>query len=299
MAYGVQPAGFVLKRLPEILAEIEESAREVFGPGVIQTAQSPLGQLNGLMASIVATAWEIGESTYQSYDPDQAEGVRLDQLGRIRLLDRMTGEAETEYRAAITNAGRARIDLADIARAAAAVDGVSFVRVYENRTGATNAIGLTSHSIGVAALGGDDAAVASAIRPYIVPGIDAWGNARVDVEIDGYCRSISIIRPVPVPLGLQVRIQVGADRLGCPPPAAAAVALAIISALTGAERPANGQDISLHFLRTVVSSQFPNVEVVSAMAALLPDGPLQPLPVVIRFLEIAEVVPVNVTVTTL
>lgn len=296
MAYGVQPAGFARKPLPALLAEIQEKAKEVFGPGVIQSPESPLGQLNGMYASLATTLWEIAEATYQSYDPDQSEGVRLASLARIRLLERMAGESDADFRLAITNQDRARIDVADITRAAAAVEGVTFARVFLNSSSATDADGIPPHSVAVSAIGGDDAAVALAIRPYIVPGIDSHGNTRADVEVDGYCRTIYFVRPVPVKLGLQLTVSVTPDRLGCPPPSAAAIAITAANALTGQNRPANGQDITLHMLRTAVSSAYPNVEVTAATTTLLPDGPLEPTPRAIDFLEIAEIDPSRITV---
>jgi hypothetical protein len=111
--YGVTPQGFSRKRLPEILGDIETDMKTVFGNGVVLSPQSPLGQLNGLFSSLTAFAWELAEDAYQSYDPDQAEGIRLDQLGRIRLIARALGEADDSYRDAITNSGIARVDLAD------------------------------------------------------------------------------------------------------------------------------------------------------------------------------------------
>ena len=59
--YGVQPTGFVRKPLAVILAEIESSLITEFGPGVIQTPQSPLGQINGTFADIMAEMWELFE----------------------------------------------------------------------------------------------------------------------------------------------------------------------------------------------------------------------------------------------
>ncbi|WP_377838694.1 hypothetical protein [Bosea sp. UC22_33] len=117
MAYGVDPSGFVLKRLPEILAEIEAANVATFGPGVIQTDQSPLGQLNGLHADIAASVWELALSVYQALDPDQAEGVNLDRIAKLRLLTRAPGESDIDFRNAITNAGRARIDMSDLSQA--------------------------------------------------------------------------------------------------------------------------------------------------------------------------------------
>ncbi|MFC7663691.1 hypothetical protein ACFQWF_14655 [Methylorubrum suomiense] len=216
MPFGTTPTGFVRKPLTTALAEIEEKAREIFGPGVIQTPQSPLGQLNGFAASIITTAWEMAEDVYQSYDPDQAEGIRLEQLGRIRLLERMDGETDPAYRQAITNEDRARIDLADINRAIAKIDGVSYVQVFVNPADAEDADGVPGHSIAVAVIGGDDEAIARAIRPYVVPGVNTYGNSRVDIDVEGYCRTMLFIRPTPIRMGLQLVAKVAPDRLGCP-----------------------------------------------------------------------------------
>lgn len=298
MSYGVTSTGFARKPLTVILAEIQEASVAVFGPGVIQTPESPLGQLNGLYASLATTLWELAEGTYQSYDPDQAEGVRLEQLGRIRLLERMPDELDPSYRAAITNAGNARIDLADIARAALNVDGVNYAHVFLNAGSTTDANGLSPHSVAVAVLGGDDAAIAAAIRPFIVPGVDTSGNRRVDVTIEGYCRSIFLTRPVEVPLSLQITVAVSADRNGCPPPSNSAIALAAYNALSGDARPLNGDDITLHRLRTAISSQFPNVEVLSATSGLVSGGPLSALPRALGFFEIATFALNQITVAT-
>jgi hypothetical protein len=296
MSYGTTPTGFVRKPLVQILAEIEENAKQVFGENVIQSPESPLGQLNRLCASLGTTLWETAEDTYQSYDPDQAEGVRLEQLGRIRLLERMDGEGDADYRAAITNQGRARIDIADLSRAASQVEGVSFAKVFINPKDETDADGIPGHAVAVAVIGGDDDAVARAIRPYIVPGIDAYGNARADIDVDGYCRTIYFVRPTPIRLGLQLQARVKADRLGCPPPSAVAIGLTVSNALTGQTRPVNGQDIDLHLIRTAVTAAYPNVEIIGGTYTLLPDGDLMPLPALIPFLSIAEIVPASVTV---
>lgn len=287
--YGVTPQGFARKPLDVILSEIEEKAREVFGAGVIQTAASPLGQLNGMMASIVATAWEIGEGVYQSYDPDQAEGARLETLARIRLLERMTGELDPAFRAAITNADRARIDLADIDRAVRNVDGVTWVRVWENASSVVDENGIDPRSLSVAVIGGADADVATAVRAYVVPGVSAFGNVVVSTTIDGYCRAIAITRPTSVRIGLDIVVTASADRTGCPAPAPSALAATIAAAWSGADRPPNGADVTMHLVRTALAV-YPNVEVQSVTARYpgVSTG-VMPLPIPIGFFEIATI----------
>lgn len=285
MTYGTISTGFNRKRLPEILADIEAAHVATFGPGVIQTAASPLGQLNGLISDFVATVWELAEDTYQSYDPDQAEGVRLEQLARIRLLERTPGELDPDFRLAITNTGRARIDLADIERAVRNVTGVSWVKVWENNSATVDVNGIPATSIAVAVLGGLDADIAAVVRSYLAPGGGIYGNVQASAVIDGYCRSIALTRPAEVPISLSLTVSTSPGVGGCPPPTVVAMAQAIVEQLSGDARPVNGADIDLHMLQMALSCRFPNVRIASALASISPAA-VGALPVAIGFFQI-------------
>src|ERR1044072_58989 len=225
--YGVTPQGFVRKPLAVILAEIEARNRTEFGAGVVQDAESPLGQWNGLAADLAAQMWELGEDIYQSYDPDAAEGYRLEMLGRIRLLARAESETDQSYRQGITNAGEAQIDLQDLARAVASLSGVTYTHVFENNDVVTDDNGQPAGSPGVAVEGGDETAIANAIRTYVVPGVKLYGNTQVSGVIDGYCRTLRILRPIDVSVDLTVRVRLFNDANGCPPPSVDTVAAAL------------------------------------------------------------------------
>lgn len=294
--YGVVPTGFSRKSLPVILSEIEEAAVAVFGAGVIQTAQSPLGQLNGLFANLASQLWEMAEDTYQSYDPDQAEGVRLEMLARLRLLGRDVDETDEDFRQAITNNGRARVDLQDLRRAVSAISGVTFVAVFVNDGDDVDADGLDGHSVAVAVIGGDSETIALAIREYVVPGIGTVGNVRVDAEIDGVCRSINLARPSPVRIRLEIEVVRRADRLGCPPAALTSIAEALVAAMQGDRRPINGEDVSTFMIRSAIEAAFPNVEVTSIEGAR-GAGSIGAMPISIGFYEIASFDIEDITVT--
>lgn len=297
MAYGVVPSGFDLKRLPEILAEIQAANIATFGPGVIQTDQSPLGQLNGLHADLAASLWELALSVYQSLDPDQAEGARLDQVGKLRLLTRAAGENDIDFRQAITNAGRARIDMSDLSQALSALPGVSWVQTYVNDGDAADADGINAHSVAVAILGGDDDEIAKTVRAYVVPGIGTYGNTSLETTIEGFCRSIKIIRPVEVEITIEVDVIAQADRAGCPPPSQIAIASGLAQALTGASRPRNGQDVTEFLIRQAVESRYPNVEVVEVRAGIYPASPVATPPdLAISFFQIMSISADRITV---
>ena len=298
MSYGVVPEGFSRKPLPIILAEIEAAMITEFGPDVIQTSQSPLGQINGLMADLIGQMWELVEDSYQSYDPDQAEGIRLDVLARIRLLMRAGGESDQSLRQAITNQGRARIDVQDVVRVVRGLDGVTYAELFINETNDFDESTLLQPGqVAVAIIGGDDEEIAAALRAYTVPGVSFYGNTYVTSEIEGRCRTVAIVRPIEVPVTLNITVRMARDFRDCPPPAVLAVRNALVEDFLGDRLLRNGDDITFFRIRSAIEGRWPNVEVVSFIGER--DGIAQTTnePVDIAFIEIARVSETNVTVT--
>lgn len=285
--YGIVPTGFNRKPLAVILAEIEAKNITEFGPNVIQTPQSPLGQINGLMADLVAELWEQTEGLYQSYDPDQAEGNRLDILGNLRLLSR-NGMQDDKFRQSITNFGQGRIDVQDLARAITGITGVTYAQVFINETGEIAFDGLERGTVAVAVIGGDDEDLADVLRRYIVPGINTYGNTRVTTSVDGFCRSMSIIRPSEVAVNVDIVVRRTADQQNCPPPSTSAIET-LVERLWAEER-VNGMDPSFYTVRSIIERNFSNVEVVQVTGnreGLGSPGINQPVP--ISFMEIASI----------
>lgn len=284
MTYGVQPTGYVKKPLAVHLAEIEASMVDLFGPGVVQTEQSPLGQLNGLYADLSYDLDERGEDLYQSFDPEQAEGSRLDILARYRLLSRRAGESDESFRRAITNVDRARIDLSDLSTALSAINGVSWSRVYVNEDATTDADGIPPNTVSVAVIGGDDDEVAQLVRRYVVPGVGMYGNTTIETTIGGFCRRIRVIRPVLIPTSVEIDVQSRPLKNGCPPPSVNAMAAGLYTELTGPDRPGNGEDGTVYLFRKIMERLYPNVEVVDVRLSQAPAAPTTP-PLVMSFFQ--------------
>lgn len=279
--YGVQPTGYVRKPLEVFLAGLEAAMVTEFGPGVVQTEVSPLGQLNGLMADLLNELDEGNLAVYQSYDPDEAEGTRLDILARLRVTKR--GERnDVQLRQAITNTGQARVDIQDVEHALRGVSGVTFAKMYE--AGTTTE--LESGHVAIAIIGGDDAEVANVVRRYVVPGISTYGNYRVSSLVDNLCRDFSIIRPIEVPVSLDLVLRAVPGPSSCPPPSDGAVKTALAEAWLAARE--NGQDVSHYTLRTIIEKLYPSIELVSFSGER--DGiELGPnVPISIGFIEIAS-----------
>ncbi len=287
--YGSTSTGFARKPLTIILAEIEALLATQFGPGVIQTSQSPLGQINGIFSEAASKHWELAEDIYQSLDPDQAEGVRLDILGRVRRITRGAGQTDESYRMAITNAGQARIDLQDISRAIAALDGVTFSKVWTRDD--TDQIPVPSNLV-IAVTGGDDDEIAETIRTYVVPGMTLYGNTSVESTVDGYCRSFRVLRPIDVPVTLEVTVRTFKDSLGCPPPSSTAIKAALLAEIY----LVNGENVSFYKIRQIIEGAFSNVEVltINGERDAIAQGDNQD--VVIGFIERASLAADDVTV---
>lgn len=292
--YGVQPTGYVRKPISVILAELESAMVTEFGPGVIQTPQSPLGQLNGLIADLVAEVDERNLDIYQSYDPDQAEGTRLDTLARLRLISRGL-ETDFELRKSITNEGQARVDLQDLERSIKNIDGVTFAKVFVNESGEITNDVLQSGTVAVAVIGGDDELISYNMRKYIVPGINTYGNTRVTSELDGQCRSMSVIRPVLVPVTLQVNLRTTQDKFGCPAPSALTVKNFIEEKWL--EDRINGLDVTFYTVRSIIEREFSNIEVVSIVGERDSQTYTSNQPVPISFIEIASIAADDITVS--
>lgn len=244
MTYGVQSTGFVRKPLSVILAEIEEGNIATFGPEIIQTPQSPLGQINGLMAEILAIEWETAENIYQSFDVDQAESLRQNTIAKLRRMTRGDGETDNAFRLRITNEAQADIKLIANMNRLRAIDGVTWVSARENVLDATDDKGQPAHSVAYAVVGGDDEEVGAMVYAMSIPGVRNYGNTTVSVTVDGYCQQATFIRPVDVPIRVEVDVRHIPDACNCAPPDIGTLRDYIIAAFAGDCGYRNGDTVT-------------------------------------------------------
>ena len=76
--FGVKSTGFVLKRLPDILADLQAANRAVFGNDLDISANSVDGERIGIEAAQMTELWEIAQDIYNDMYPNSASGVGLD-----------------------------------------------------------------------------------------------------------------------------------------------------------------------------------------------------------------------------
>lgn len=227
--YGVQSTGFVRKPLAVFLAELEQAMIAEFGLDVIQTAESPLGQLNGIQAFAFSELDETQLDVYQSFDADVAEGPRLDIIAGLRDLERQIDETDSTFRLRITNQGQANVKLTTIVAALREIEGVTWAAAVENRSSVVNALGMVANSVAYAVIGGDDETVALEIYQLSVPGVGLEGNTLIEVEADGYCQSVRFVRPTDVPIRLHYIVRAVPDACNCAPPSVGTIIDAVVA----------------------------------------------------------------------
>lgn len=270
--FGVVPTGFSRKTLAEILADVEAENIAIFGAGVVQEARSPLGQLNGLFADQAAEYWEVVEDTYQSFDVDQAEFPRMDMLAKLRRLTRHPGESDADFRLRITNQGQANIKLVENVNRLRALPGVTWAAARENRSATTDGLGIPSHSVAYAAIGGDDGDIGKLVYQFSAPGVGLYGNTEVTFVADGYCQHTSFIRPVDVPIVVNVLVRQLPDNCNCAPPTVGAIAQHIVDAFAGECGHRNGDAVLLARIKAE-AQRLPGIEVLGAEIYRKDDPP--------------------------
>ena len=88
MAYGVTAQGFVMKRMDEILNEMQTEISEELGFDISTNPQSALNAAIVVpIAARIATLWEVAQDSYYAKYPATASGINLDnacQYGSVR-----------------------------------------------------------------------------------------------------------------------------------------------------------------------------------------------------------------------
>ena len=99
---GLTPAGFELKRLPQIISELKEQSVPVFqdlltNPNdVVDTSDSSnIGRLVNLVSPSLTDLWEALQGVYSAFDPNSAEGIPLKNLAQLVGLEAQPATASS------------------------------------------------------------------------------------------------------------------------------------------------------------------------------------------------------------
>jgi uncharacterized phage protein gp47/JayE len=97
MASGLQPGGFIPKRLAELREQLAEliSSAEGFANGAATGSLSVLGKLIGVFSAELDLVWQALQQVYDSFSPDAAEGEQLNNLCAITGIVRNDATSTT------------------------------------------------------------------------------------------------------------------------------------------------------------------------------------------------------------
>ena len=87
---GVTEQGFTVKSAAEITADLGAKFVGTFGSQFDTSAESPDGQLIGVVAKLLEDVWQQAEGAYNAYSPSNAYGVGLDKVAEINGITRIT-----------------------------------------------------------------------------------------------------------------------------------------------------------------------------------------------------------------
>jgi uncharacterized phage protein gp47/JayE len=100
--FGITNEGFNRKRLDQLLLELNDEVKSIFGDNFNVSPESPDGQVNGTVSESNANLWEIAEEAYNSFNPSAVTGVTQDNLYQLNGLLRL---AATSSYAVVTIVG--------------------------------------------------------------------------------------------------------------------------------------------------------------------------------------------------
>ena len=87
--YGISDTGFNIKRLDQLLLELNGECKRIFGENFNVAPESPDGQINGVVSESNANLWEIAQASYDAFNPSAATGVTLSNLVQINGISRL------------------------------------------------------------------------------------------------------------------------------------------------------------------------------------------------------------------
>lgn len=95
MPNQLSPNGLQVNTLAEILSELEQSFKDIYGQNIVLDQNSPDAQLLNIFAQMMVSYGELLRDINAGFDPDQATGVILDQRVKLNGISRRQGSYTT------------------------------------------------------------------------------------------------------------------------------------------------------------------------------------------------------------
>ena len=85
---GVGPAGFAIPTLQAILTNYQDAVLANVNAALDLSDTSPEGQILTILSNFDASLWELMQAVYNAFNPEDAEGAALDNIGDLRGVPR-------------------------------------------------------------------------------------------------------------------------------------------------------------------------------------------------------------------
>lgn len=292
--YGVLPTGFLRKPLTLTLKDIELDMIDVLGSGVIQTSESPLGQINGVFAATVNDLWELAEDVYQSMDPDQSEGTRLESIAKLRLLQR-NALTDIDLRKQINNEGVNKFNLKGVEQSLLELPNITYLQSFLNDDSSLDVEGLALGDVCIAVIGGDNTEIADQFVKLMPIGGNTYGNTVISSSAASQvAQDFNLLRVSTVRVELSLQLELNNDTFDLFQPDIQQIIEGFVQ--KWAENRINGRDVSSFTIRREIECKYPNIRLVSFTATV--DGgaaQAQDVAASIAFDSIADIVSADVT----
>lgn len=100
--YGVTETGFNIKPKSVIIKDLEDAMKAKFGQDLDVSPESPEGQMISIIADAASPLWEVGQHSYNAFNPNASSGVTLENL---TLLNNITKKEATATTVEVTFTG--------------------------------------------------------------------------------------------------------------------------------------------------------------------------------------------------
>lgn len=204
--------GVVIPNTDGIRDVVVQALKDAFEDQTLSTdPETPQGRIIEAITLLFADVLRVCAMNANGFNPSQAVGTYLDNLGALSETDRLFGESDYNFRKRIIDSHASGVGYAaSIRRALSQVAGVTSICVLDNGKAdpvvlpnSTNGISVGAHSVFICVGGGDDMRIAEAIFKTLSAGCafetsSEYGAVTTKVVADDQTntsKSISFYRP--------------------------------------------------------------------------------------------------------
>lgn len=202
--------GVVIPNTDGIRDVVVQALKDAFEDQTLSTdPETPQGRIIESITLLFVDVLRACAMNANGFNPSQAVGTYLDNLGALSETERLSGESDYNFRKRVTDSHASGIGYAAaIRRALSQVAGITSICVLDNGKAdpavlpnSTNGISVGAHSVFICIDGGDDMKVAEAIFKTLSAGCafeTSYGTVTTKIVTDSRTntsKSISFCRP--------------------------------------------------------------------------------------------------------